>query len=542
MPLQRKQAATKPSPILVPARPYLRKHTLFLRWAAVAFAALVLLVAIALSIINKRAGPFARAYVIRLLEARYDAKVDLGRLAIVLYPRLHATGEDLVIRRRSQPSDLPPFISVDKFTVDADLRGVLGDVAHIRKLRLEGFQINVPPRAETRPKATGRSKTELPELIIDEMHADGTVLRIYSRKPGKKPLEFDIERLMLRAVGKGQPMWFQAKLMNPTPPGLIDSQGHFGPWNAQEPSLTPVSGQYTFRNADLSVFRGISGKLSSDGKYEGRLERIEVRGQTETPDFTVGISGNPVHLSTDFNAIVDGTNGDTLLQPVVARFLASTLLASGGIENRPGTKGKTISLNVSASGAKIQDLMRLAVKHTPPLTGLVHMRTRFELPPGKQDLADKLYLDGHFSLEGVRFTDPDVQHKILTLSRRGRGINKNEEKELQDEPIVSDLKGSFQLRNATMSFSQLSFQVPGARVSLRGIYGLRNDSVDFAGDLRMRATISQMTTGMKALLLKPFDPLLSRGRSGTILPIRVTGTGDHPQFGVEKRRLLPWRK
>jgi hypothetical protein len=170
------------------------------------------------------------------------------------------------------------------------------------------------------------------------------------------------------------------------------------------------------------------------------------------------------------------------------------------------------------------------------------MQTKFELPPGKKDVVDKLDLDGHFSLVDVRFTDPNVQRKILTLSRRGRGINKNEEKQLENAQIVSDLKGKFQLKRATMSFSQLSFRVPGAMVSLHGDYGLRNEVVNFTGDLRLRATLSQTTTGAKSLLLKPFDPLFSKGRSGTVLSIKVTGTGDHPEFGVDKTKLLPWRK
>jgi hypothetical protein len=38
-------------------------------------------------------------------------------------------------------------------------------------------------------------------------------------------------------------------------------------------------------------------------------------------------------------------------------------VAAGAIENQTG-KGKTIELTVSARDAKIQDLMRLAVKHT----------------------------------------------------------------------------------------------------------------------------------------------------------------------------------
>jgi hypothetical protein len=416
------------------------------------------------------------------------------------------------------------------------------DIAHVRKLHLEGFEINVPPKGEDKPDKSNQSKRDIPSLIIDELHADGTLLRIHSRKPGKQPLQFEIRRLALRSVGKGQPMWFRAELLNPTPPGLINSQGYFGPWRTDDLSETPVSGDYTFRDADLGIFQGISGRLSSEGRYDGRLDRIEVEGWTDTPDFTVGISGNPVHLKTQFKAVVDGTNGETRLQPVTARFLDSTVVASGAIENRPGTKGKTISLKVTTDDAKVQDLMRLAVKHTPPLIGIVRMRTRFELPPGKQNVAEKLYLQGWFSLERARFTDADVQQKILTLSRRGRGINKKEEVGVPPERILSDLNGRFQLKNATMSFSELAFQVPGAMVSLRGTYGLRNELVDLAGELRLRATMSQTTTGIKAFLLRPFDPFFSRGRSGTVLPITVTGKGDHPQFGVDKRKLLLRKK
>jgi hypothetical protein len=75
-------------------------------------------------------------------------------------------------------------------------------------------------------------------------------------------------------------------------------------------------------------------------------------------------------------------------------------------------------------------------------------------------------------------------------------------------------------------------------VSLRGTYRLRTEALDLRGELRLRATMSQTTTGIKAFLLKPFDPFFSRGRSGTVLPITVTGTGDQPQFGVDKRKLL----
>ncbi len=65
-----------------------------------------------------------------------------------------------------------------------------------------------------------------------------------------------------------------------------------------------------------SVFRGIAGILSSQGSYRGKLDRIEVQGTTDTPDFMAYASGHRVHLKTEFSATVDGTDGDTYLHPV----------------------------------------------------------------------------------------------------------------------------------------------------------------------------------------------------------------------------------
>src|SRR6185437_488585 len=126
------------------------------------------------------------------------------------------------------------------------------------------------------------------------------------------------QQLTLRSVGRGLPMTYHAELTNPKPPGLIHADGNFGPWDASGPVNTPLSGQYTFRDADLSVFKGIAGILSSNGKFTGELDSIEVKGTTETPDFALKIGGHPMALHTEFEATVDGTNGNTVLHPVRA--------------------------------------------------------------------------------------------------------------------------------------------------------------------------------------------------------------------------------
>ena len=57
-------------------------------------------------------------------------------------------------------------------------------------------------------------------------------------------------------------------------------------------------------------------------------------------------------------------------------------------------KGRDIVLGVSTDNAHIEDLLKLAVKADKPLlTGMVTLKTKFELPPGENDISDRLNID-----------------------------------------------------------------------------------------------------------------------------------------------------
>jgi len=283
------------------------RHPLW-TWLAAVLALVLLVAAVAVLVIRPRLATWARAYVIRTLEERYGARVELRNLEFSFYPRVTAAGSGLIVRRSGQ-EQLPPFMTIRSFSAETGLHELLLVPWHVQSVRLEGLSIVVPPRGQPR-QSHPHHRLPLPDFVIDEIQADGTQLTILPRKPGKLPLTFDIHRLRLHTVGKDRPLLFNAKLQNPKPPGDIESRGNFGPWRADEPGLTAVSGQYTFQNADLSVFKGISGILSSEGRYHGALDHIVVQGWTDTPNFAVEIGRTPVHLRTDFDAVVDGTNGD----------------------------------------------------------------------------------------------------------------------------------------------------------------------------------------------------------------------------------------
>jgi len=97
--------------------------------------------------------------------------------------------------------------------------------------------------------------------------------------------------------------------------------------------------------------------------------------------------------------------------------------------------------------------------------------------------------------------------------------------------VVSNLRGRFKLHNGLASFSQLSFQVPGALISLNGRYDLRSEKIDMQGLFRMQATLSDTQSGVKHWLLKPFDPLFKKNGAGFQVPLEIKGTKDHPEVG-----------
>jgi hypothetical protein len=489
--------------------------------------------------------PKLRTELIRAIEERFDAKAELQTLELSLFPRVRISGTGLTLWYKGR-HDIPPLIELDEFTTHASLRELFQKPRRIAEVNLKGLMIQIPPddddddEAETGAKKPVKkdkpasakpsevAKRPIPAFVIARLHADGAILRILPKRVDKDPLEFKMNRLVLNAVGMDRPLQFQSTLKNAKPPGIINSKGEFGPWNTKDPGGTPVSGVYTFRDADLSIFKGISGTLASNGEYKGVLRNIEVDGNAEVPNFMVRIGKHPVHLKTKFHAFVDGTRGDTLLKPVVASFDRTTVYCEGAIIKKKGLQGKSVILDVQVRDGRIEDILKFAVTGKAPVVGAIRFTSKMELPPGDVDVIKKLKLNGGFGVEDAKFTTATVQEKIEDLSYKSRG--KLDEEEM-DERIVSDLKGNFVIGNGRASFSKLAFMVPGAHVELEGTYNLASGEIDFEGTLKMEAKISQTQKGIKSLLLKVVDPFFRENKK-TVLPISVSGTRDNPKFGL----------
>ncbi len=464
------------------------------------------------------ANRWAASALQRAIRRRLSPQVQIQSLHIRVFPSIRIEAGQIAAPAR--------HISIQRVT--AETGWIAAFAGHLRQLRLEGLRVTIPPRG----RAAGLHPGPAPRgrrITVDRLTADDAILEIMPKQPGKPPLEFDLYRLTIHGAGADQAMSFETVLKNARPPGEIHSSGRFGPWNFQEPAATPVSGSYLFRGADLSVFKGIAGTLSSSGDYHGTLDHIEVDGSSDTPDFTVLAGGHPVDLACRFHAIVDGTDGNTYLQPVSGRFGATTVLARGKIVRQEAIPGRLVALDATVDDGRLEDILRLVLKPAAVMTGAVSFQTTIIIPPEDVDVTQKLQLDGAFTVAQARFSRLNVQEKVNELSHRARG-----QPEMGDSgEVASNFRGRFQLNRGVMTFTALDFEVPGVRVSLSGTYGLLTERLDLSGRAALQAKLSQTTTGWKSALLKFLDPFFERNGAGAVIPIHIGGTSRSPHFGLK---------
>jgi hypothetical protein len=436
-------------------------------------------------------------------------------------------------------------VTVTSFEASAPFRGLVGPGIRLGNVSLAGTDIRIPPgglKPAVASLDTGAAQEprrhDRPSIVIDEIVSRDARLEIATRKANKLPRIFEIHDLVMQGFGLPEGARFQAGVTNAIPRGRVETTGVFGPWLTEEPSLTPIRGEYSFKNANLDDIKGIGGILSSVGQYRGTLERIEVDGQTETPDFSIDVANQPVPLFTRFKAIVDGTNGDTWLDRVDATLGKSNILASGAIVRDRDVKGRHVALDIQIREARIEDVLRLAVKAAKaPMTGRMELTTTFLLPAGEQDVIERLNLNGKFRLAQARFSNIDVQRRIEALSLRARG-DEDAQPTGNGSSVVSNMRGRFVMRGAKIDFKELTFAIPGAEVQLAGLYDLHSEMLDFKGELLVEASLADMTSGFKSFLARLAQPFFRRDGGGSRFPIRISGPRTKPQFGLDMGRVF----
>lgn len=510
-------------------------------WLTIAGVLLVVLLIAGVGgwLVVRQVEPWLHQAIVSVLAERFDSEVTLEALDVTIWPVPALRGEGLTLRYQGR-TDLPPLITVRAFSGAATFASARR--RQVDEIVLDGLEVTIPPRRRAdMPRLDGEEAPgpddSSPQLrpLIGRLTAANTRLTVMSRDPDKSPKVFDVHHLVLTNVSLDGPADFEAALTNPVPVGDIDAQGAFGPWQSDDPSLTPLSGHFTF-DASLDTIKGIAGDLASSGTFDGVLERIAARGGARVPAFRLPtLTDAPVPVDTTFDAVVDGTNGDVYLTSVEALVGGSRFDVSGAIVRVENADGRRIALALTADRARVEDVLRLLVDgQRPPLEGVMRMTARLDIAPGPEDLVDKLWMDGTFALSRASFRSEAVQAQIDELSRRAQG--RPDDAHVDD--VVSDMEGTFTLKDQVLTLPLVTFEVTGARVQMAGTYGVRSEALAFRGDVRMDAPVSRMVTGVRSWLLRPFDPLLRKHGAGTRVAIKVEGTKDQPEFGIEIGRTL----
>ena len=485
--------------------------------------------------------PRLRDWVTSTLSESLQSEVELGSVRLNWVP-LRLDAHNLSVRHRGR-TDVPPLLVVKSFSVD--LRPTDLWSSTLEHVKVDGLEVNIPPK----DPATGKRPLPKPAanddedggeddsdgLVVKRLTATNTRMAIIPREQGKNPKVWDIFELDMKNLRSNEPATFTASLVNPIPYGKIEATGTFGPWQSEAPGDSALAGDYTFA-ADLGTIEGLSGELNAVGKMDGTIEQIRTTGQTRTEKFRLTeLDGDPLPLTTAYEALVDGTKGDVELHRVNVQLGRSEFVAKGVVEGTKGIKGKRVVVNVKSHKANLGELLSFASKAAePPAYGNLVIDTAFDLPQGKQSVLTRVQLEGSVRAERVTFTNNLVQDKIDELSRRGQG----KPNDTTIDEVASQLSTKFALKDGVFTYETLKFNVQGADVQLNGTHSLRSKSLNLAGEVRLTATVSQTMTGFKSWLLKPFDPLFRKNGAGTRLVIRVEGTQDQPKVGLEIGKTL----
>lgn len=504
-------------------------------WMILAAALVCILAALALLLALH--WPFTEPLVTNAIGNTFSGTVTFTSFHSTQFPSPGCVAEGVVFRRFDAPPDSPPLAIAEKLTVQTGYFDLVLRPGYISRIVLTGLRLQVPAIGTTNQVMRNSAPSERSQKArIGTVVADQSVLDI-ARRDGNPPLRFEIHSLTLGSVTSHDPFSYSVALRNALPPGEIVAKGAFGPWNSADPGETPVSGESTFNRADLGVFDGIQGMLSSDQHFGGVLGHIQARGFIDIPDFSVTRSHHAVHLTSHFQAIVDGTNGDVTLQNVDASFLRTRVTASGKVASQRGVDGKVTSVDFSVTNGRIQDVLRLVVAGShAPLNGDTSFRAHAVVLPEGRPFLRELHLLGDFGVVDAHFSKPDTQSSVDALSQSASGQKPS--KDQNDEPvdpdqIVSNLFGHVEVNGGVANLSDFSFTVPSASATMHGTYNLLNENVDLHGTLKTDASLSQDTSGLKSVLLKPFNPLFRRKKHGAVIPVKLTGTYHDPHPGVD---------
>jgi hypothetical protein len=473
--------------------------------------------------------PYRYRNVEPLLQKVFASQIKIDHYHRIYFPQPGFVATGLTLRRYSAP-DLPPIGSARSLLVQGSWVDLLLLRDRVRLVDVEGLHVVVPPvgsRANHEDFPPGSSADfGGPATVVEQLNIHNATLDIM-RVNGNR-YSFPIRQLTIRNLRKGQAISYSVDMQNAWPSGHILANGSFGPLLPSNLGATPVSGNFTFTSVKLEDIHGLSGGLSSVGRFYGALTAIEADMTAETSDFAVG-KGKPTQLATSTHVTINGLNANIILHTIDVHTGATAVHAEGDIVGSP----KVTDLEIAVANGRAQDILRPFFKGEVPVTGAVWLHSHARLTPAGDGLTflKRLQMDGVFDIPSERLTNRGTEQKLSDFSQRAQGAKPTEQQLAPGDGVTggtaevfSSLNGRAKIRDGIVSTQRLNFQVPGANVDVNGTFSLHDGKVHMLGDVSMQSDISHATTGIKSMLLKPLIPFFKKHNAGAKIPIAITGS------------------
>jgi hypothetical protein len=463
-----------------------------------------------------------RTRVEKVLSAQFASDVRFQSFDVTFVPRVHVVARGVLIGNTSAH----PLLSA----TTADAQSDLLLPWHVGTLVLEGLSLRIPTtNGPANPSAAATKSKPQSTISIDEIVSEHAHVELLP-SGDQAPLKFELVHLRVKNFDTSHAADFSALVAVPEPRADIQANGRMGPWNARNPSCTSLQGTYNVPHCDLATLPGLKGILSSQGRFQGVLQQIEIAGDADAPQFSLSGSGHAEPLHVSFQAAVDAFFATGSIEKLNGVLGSSSFAGSGLVRNIQDDRIRDIALDASVNKGRLQDVVPLAVKSAiSPISGSLRVRAKLDILPGEQDILSRLRMDGDFAASDARFSSLDLREELRNLSRKAVG----HPKDAAAGSSISSIQGHVRLNNGVADFSNLVFDLEGASAQLNGSYQLASDRLDFHGELSMDAKLSQTATGAKAFFLKAADPFFRGKRGGSQVPIKITGTRSDPQFGVD---------
>jgi hypothetical protein len=495
------------------------------------FAGLVALVSA--SVFVNLHWPFRYRNVEPLLQKVFASQIKIEHYHRIYFPHPGFVADSITLRRNSAPG-LPPVGTVAHLRVEGRWIDLLLLRDRVRLVDADGLHVIIPPvgsdaNKEDFPPGSSSDFTG-PPTVVEQLDLQNATLDL--QRVGGGRYTFPIRRLLIGNLHKGQTISYSLDMQNAQPSGRIQAHGSFGPLLANKLGATPVTGDFTFTGVNLSEIQGLDGTFSAAGHFQGRLEEIEGSAQASTPDFAVA-KGRRTLVEGTLTYVVNGLNGDISLHSVDVHTGSTAVHAEGNIAGSP----KVTSVDLLVEKGRVEDLLRPFISTESPVTGpvLLHGHANLAAAASGSSFFERLTMNGAFTLPGERFTDTATEGNLTAFSQRARGIKTGEDPRALPA-VLPNVAATVSVRNGMASMSPLIVQIPGATVRLSGAFDLKNQNVHMIGDLRMQSDVSHVTTGFKAMLLKPLAPFFKKNGAGAVVPIAISGTPQHLKVG---QNILP---